>query len=109
MLRFSGIRTALLASVVPRLDAEFAKLIAGGDASIDMGRMAAVLHRLEVQHLSMLEEHPHEVVAFASIGDHVYGSKPSDLNSALDLPAAVAQLSTRPASFWLDLLKRCVP
>jgi hypothetical protein len=54
--------------------------IASGHEKLDMKRMRTVIHRHVLESLSLLENNPHETVAYMIIGDMLYGNTKEDVS-----------------------------
>lgn len=79
-----------------------------GEAGIDMDRMHVVVNRHRRHYLSSIETSPHHFFGGKFIGDFLYGTEASHFHENTDELSRVAELETKSASFWLDLLRRFI-
>ncbi|KJE89565.1 hypothetical protein, variant [Capsaspora owczarzaki ATCC 30864] len=80
--------------------------VASGEITIDMERMASVIHQLELQLLSQADDDPHQLFVGLIIEDFCYGNtNGKQLQERLATLSHLKTLSTKPASFWSDLVR----
>ncbi|KAL6068377.1 putative zn2+-dependent endopeptidase insulinase superfamily protein [Balamuthia mandrillaris] len=100
-LKFSNVPTAKLGLIKDKLFEVLEDLIEKG---IDMERMATVIKRLRLKHLSDIETEPHESFALEFIVNFLY-SKEGQLAQMLDKVKQLKELEDKDSQFWVQLLK----
>ncbi|XP_014204980.1 uncharacterized protein C05D11.1 [Copidosoma floridanum] len=99
-LQFCNVPKAKISQVKDRLVDVLKKF------TIDMQRMNTVIHRHILETMSNLERNPHDFMAFAIIGDFLFGKGKEDLEGRLNEIESLKKLQSKSADYWMDLLKR---
>ncbi|KAI1290107.1 hypothetical protein HDE_08397 [Halotydeus destructor] len=78
--------------------------VVNGTKPFDEKRMASIIHRNKLQHLSAIELSPHMAVASAIIGDFLYGSTDKDLLNRVQRIPIMEKFEKMSSNFWLSLI-----
>ncbi|KAL0273768.1 UNVERIFIED_CONTAM: hypothetical protein PYX00_006371 [Menopon gallinae] len=77
-----------------------------GKDPFNMTRMKTVIHKEILESLLILENDPHNSVAFMIIGDFLYGNTLEDFRQRLNPVEHYERLEKEPEEFWKNLLKK---
>lgn len=102
-VEFENVPVEKLGEVKTKLFAVLARL-ADGSEPLDMERMATLIKRRRLRLLSQAEDHPQYLLAFACIGDFLYGRTPEELAAQLDELRHLELVAAMTAQDWAALI-----
>ncbi|RZC37564.1 C05D11.1-like, partial [Asbolus verrucosus] len=76
------------------------------EEDINMDRIKSIIKRNKLEHLSNIENNPHNALAFIVIGYILYGNNKKDFEQRLDPLSDLSKLLKEPKSFWVALMKK---
>jgi hypothetical protein len=101
---FQNVQTGKIGEVGDLLFKTLEK-VANDESGFDSKRMEDIINTQILQNSNNVEENPHSVIQFATIGHFLYGKSDSELDHYMNTIARYQKLKAKPASFWLQLLK----
>lgn len=100
---FEGVKPSKMNEVVPKLKDTLQKEL----KKFNMERMTDIIHKNYQEEISSMENTPHNSIAYAIIGDFLYGSdNPETFEKRINQAKTITGFLSKPREYWIDMIRK---